>query len=64
MKQNKKNSISKTTNIPLKQFNKTYLKPHTGKRIKKIILAVLTLIILMLKLQKSCFLYIIALPNV
>lgn len=26
---------SKTTNIPLDQFTKSYLKPHTGKRIKK-----------------------------
>ena len=26
---------SKITNIPLKQFNKSYLKPHTGKRKKE-----------------------------
>lgn len=26
---------SKTTNIPLKKFNKSYLKPHTGKRKRK-----------------------------
>ena len=30
-----KNYWSKITNIPLSQFSKSYLKPHTGKNIKK-----------------------------